>query len=205
MTEFGYRPVQRILKRAFDLVVAGGVMIVGLPLFAALTVWLRWQQGAPVFFFQERIGRGGRRFRMVKLRTMTRHVGIGVTARDDPRITRWGAVYRRYRLDEWPEFLHVFTGRMSLVGPRPELPRFVDRYSKPAHRLLTLQPGLTDPATLEGLDEEDALASSSTPERTYIEELMPAKLERSLAYYRRPSFWGDVSILMRTVGALLVR
>ena len=205
MREFGYAPAQRCMKRAFDLVVAVAVLVTALPLFAALTAWLRWKEGAPVFFFQERVGRGGRRFRMVKLRTMARRPGPGVTARDDTRITRWGGLYRRHRWDEWPELLHVIAGTMSLVGPRPELPDFVARYPEPARALLELQPGLTDPATLESLHEEDVLASSPAPERTYIEELMPAKLECCLAYYRRPSFWGDLSILLRTAGALILR
>ncbi len=205
MRDFGYGPLQGRVKRMLDLVVAGGVLVAGLPVFAAMTLWLRWKEGAPVFFFQERVGRGGHPFRMVKLRTMDTGDGPGVTAGDDPRITGWGAVYRRHRWDEWPELLHVVSGRMSLVGPRPELPRYVDRYSESARALFALRPGLTDPATLESLDEEDILATSSLPERTYVEELMPAKIERSLAYYRHPSVWGDVSILVRTAGALFVR
>jgi lipopolysaccharide/colanic/teichoic acid biosynthesis glycosyltransferase len=153
-----------------------------------------------VLFRQTRVGRGGRTFELVKLRTMeSRAGGAEVTARDDPRITRVGAFLRRTKLDELPQLWNVLSGDMSLVGPRPETPRYVDLRDARWARVLSARPGLTDPSSIRYRHEERLMARVSGDRDAYYRDvLLPAKLELSLAYLSRRTFWSDVAILFRT-------
>ena len=196
-----------MLKRAFDLLVATLALILLLPLFVLVALWVRFDSPGPVFFRQVRVGRYGRPFRIHKFRTM-RHgaEGLPITVGDDPRITRSGQFLRHTRVDELPQFIDVLQGSMSLVGPRPEVPRYVEHYPPGLReRALAVRPGITDPASLEFIDEAERLAAAADPEREYIERILPAKLQRAADYADRASLGTDVAVLWRTLRVLLRR
>lgn len=193
----------------FDLIVATFALLAVTPLLLLAMLAIRLDSTGPVWFRQERVGRGGRTFRIHKLRTMQVDApsrGPGVTAHEDPRITRVGRLLRHYRIDELPQLIDVIRGDMSLVGPRPELPRFVAAYP-PALRdeLLAVRPGLTDPAALEFADEAALLAGAADPERAYVEQILPRKLQLQAEYLRRATLRTDLAVLSRTLRLLLVR
>jgi lipopolysaccharide/colanic/teichoic acid biosynthesis glycosyltransferase len=191
-------------KRLFDFAIAAAGLLLLLPVLLALSLWIRVDSPGPVFFRQERVGRHGVSFRIHKFRTMKAGArGLPLTVGDDPRITRAGSWLRRTRLDELPQLIDVLVGDMSLVGPRPEVPRYVAHYP-PAlrERALSVRPGLTDPATLEALDEARQLAQAADPERAYIEVILPAKLQRAVAYAEQATLWSDLAVLAGTVRRL---
>lgn len=192
-----------MMKRFFDLFVAGLALLLLTPLLLLLALWIKLDSPGPALFRQERVGRGGRLFRIRKLRTMTHdpsHAGPGITVGKDERITRAGQFLRRSKLDELPQLLDVLQGHMSLVGPRPELPRYVALYP-PAMRekILSVRPGITDLASIEYRQESDLLAAASDPEREYTEVILPAKLKLAAQYVDQASMGFDVKLLWRTV------
>ncbi len=192
-------------KRLFDIVGAALALAVLSPLLLLVALRIKLDSPGPVFFRQERVGRHGVPFRIHKFRTMAHGApGLQITVGDDPRITRVGAGLRRTRIDELPQFIDVLQGTMSLVGPRPEVPRYVAHYP-PALRgqVLAVRPGITDPASLAFIDEAALLAQAADPEREYIESILPAKLQRSAAYAARATVRSDIAVLMRTVSRLL--
>jgi lipopolysaccharide/colanic/teichoic acid biosynthesis glycosyltransferase len=195
----------RRTKRSFDVVASLAGLVVASPLLAliALVIWL--DDRAPVLFRQQRVGEGGRLFPMLKFRTMIRdaeRAGPQLTIGRDSRITRSGRFLRRSKLDELPQLINVLRGDMSLVGPRPEVPRYVAMYSLEQRRVLELRPGITDPASAEFVDEARLLSESCDPERTYIEEIMPRKLQLNLEYAAHASVGRDVLMILRTFGAI---
>jgi lipopolysaccharide/colanic/teichoic acid biosynthesis glycosyltransferase len=197
-----------MLKRAFDLLAAGLGLLLLSPVFLALAVAVRLDSPGPVFFRQERVGRGGRPFRIFKFRSMrvdAEKLGGQLTVSRDPRVTRVGALLRKAKLDELPQLINVVTGDMSLVGPRPEVPRYVAKYDDRQRRVLEVRPGITDPASIEYRNENDLLDAATDPESTYLREIMPAKLELNLTYLERRSLVSDVIIILRTFGELLRR
>jgi lipopolysaccharide/colanic/teichoic acid biosynthesis glycosyltransferase len=194
-------------KRLFDLVVALGALLVLAPLLLLVALVVKLDSPGPVFFRQERVGRHGRTFRIHKFRTM-RHrppaaAGLPLTVGADPRITRSGAWLRRTRIDELPQFIDVLAGDMSVVGPRPEVPRYVAHYP-PAlrERALAVRPGITDPASLEFIDESERLAGAADPEREYVEVILPRKVRRAADYAERATLATDVAVLWRTLRVL---
>ena len=194
-------------KRAMDV---GGVLLalpLALPLMAAIALWVRVDSPGPALFRQQRVGRGGRLFCMLKFRTMhAQSAGPQITATGDTRITRAGRWLRAAKLDELPQLINVLRGDMSLVGPRPEVPRYIALYSEDVRRqILSVRPGITDRAAIEFRDEECLLAQSSDPERTYVERIMPVKQRLYLDYVARHSVPGDVAILVQTVLVVLRR
>ena len=196
-------------KRLIDLLLAALGLIVLAPLLLAAMAWVRVDSPGPVLFRQERVGRGGRTFRIHKLRTMfvdAASHGPAVTELDDRRITRAGRTLRRYRIDELPQLIDVIAGHMSLVGPRPELPRFVAQYPPDLReRVLAMRPGITDPAALEFADEAELMAGSADPERTYVEVILPRKLRRQAEYALRASWASDLAVIVRTLRMLAQR
>ncbi|HEX7690368.1 MAG TPA: sugar transferase [Burkholderiaceae bacterium] len=198
-----------MFKRAFDVVAALlGLALFGLPMLA-VAAWIKLDSPGPVFFRQERVGRGGRPFRIHKFRTMRVDAearGPQITVGADARITRVGRILRDNRLDELPQFLDVLAGDMSLVGPRPEVPRYVAVWP-PAlrERVLAVRPGITDPASLEFRDEASLLAAAADPEREYVEVILPRKLARAADYADHASLWTDLAVIGRSVGVLFSR
>ena len=193
-------------KRLLDVFVTLLLMPLALPLMAAIALWVRLDSPGPALFRQPRVGRGGRLFRIHKFRTMRVTDGSGplVTASHDARITRVGRWLRRTKLDELPQLIDVLNGNMSLVGPRPEVPRYVALYAEPVRRqILSLRPGITDRAAIEFRDEERLLAAAADPERAYVEQVMPIKQRYYLDYVAQRSLAGDLRILWDTARALV--
>lgn len=198
-----------MIKRLFDLLGAAAALVVLAPLLVAVALWIRVDSPGPVLFRQVRVGRGGRLFRIHKFRTMVVDaptLGAAVTVGDDPRITAAGRWLRHYRIDELPQFIDVILGDMSLVGPRPEVPKYVALYPEALRReVLAVRPGLTDPAALEHIDEAEWLAAAADPEREYVERVLPAKLQRQAAYARQATLGSDMAVLWQTLRVLLSR
>ncbi len=192
-------------KRLFDLAMSlVALLLLALPM-ALVAAWIKLDSPGPVFFRQQRVGRHGVPFSIHKFRTMRSDAGgLALTVGDDARITRAGRWLRRTRLDELPQLLDVLAGHMSLVGPRPEVPRYVALYPPALRdRALAVRPGLTDPASLAYIDEAALLAAAADPEREYVERILPAKVAQAAAYAERATLGSDLLVLARTVRALL--
>jgi lipopolysaccharide/colanic/teichoic acid biosynthesis glycosyltransferase len=196
-----------LTKRLFDLCAAGLGLLLLSPLLLAIALWIKLDSPGPVFFRQERVGRYGVPFRIHKFRSMrTDAPGLQLTVGVDPRITRAGAWLRGRRFDELPQLIDVLQGTMSLVGPRPEVPRYVAHYPPALRELvLSVRPGITDPSSLDFLDEATLLAVADDPEREYIERILPVKLQRAADYARRASLRSDLGVLLKTLKRLVLR
>jgi lipopolysaccharide/colanic/teichoic acid biosynthesis glycosyltransferase len=196
-------------KRLFDLLGAVLALVLLAPLLLAVAAAVRLDSAGPVFFRQERVGRHGVPFRIHKFRTMRADgpaAGPQVTLSKDPRITRVGHWLRHYRIDELPQFIDVLQGRMSLVGPRPEVPRFVAHYPADLKaKVLAVRPGITDPASLAHIDEAAMLAGAADPEQAYIERILPRKLALQADYAARATLGSDLAVLARTLKVLVAR
>ena len=194
-----------MLKRAFDIFFSAGALLVLGPLLLAVALWVKTDSPGQVFFRQRRVGRDGHEFQIYKFRTMTTGAearGLQITVGSDSRITRSGEFMRKYKIDELPQFLNVLFGDMSVVGPRPEVPRYVALYPERLRSLvLSVRPGITDLASIEYRDENDLLGASDDPEKTYVEVVMPAKLALCEKYVQTCSLWGDLIIIVRTARA----
>ena len=196
-----------VAKRTLDLLLAGAGLVALAPVMAAIAVCVRLDSPGPVFFRQQRVGRHGALFRIHKFRTMAHAPagpGLQLTVGADARVTRAGRWLRRTRLDELPQLIDVLAGSMSLVGPRPEVPRYVALYP-PALRdkVLSVRPGITDPASLLNLDESEVLGRAADPERAYVEEVLPVKLRCSAQYVDQRSLLGDLRLLARTLKVIV--
>lgn len=196
-----------MLKRLFDLVASCIGLLVLSPLLVTIAALIKLDSPGPVFFRQTRVGRWGQGFRIYKFRTM-RPPGTGaspeLTVRDDPRITRIGMTLRHYKLDELPQLINVVVGDMSLVGPRPEVPRYVAAWDDETRKIvLSVRPGMTDLASIKYRNESASLEASQDPERKYLEEIAPAKNRLAVQYVQSRHFWLDVRILWKTLVAIL--
>lgn len=193
-------------KRAFDIVASAAGLLLLAPLMALVALIILIDSGPPVCFAQERVGRGFRRFRLWKFRTMRDGLpGPRVTVAGDPRVTRAGRWLRRTKLDELPQLWNVLRGDMSLVGPRPELPEYVEQFRQRYERILRVRPGITDLASIRFRNEEQELAGSADPLEHYERVILPAKLDLAEEYVRRRSLWLDLEILWQTLCALRKR
>jgi len=192
------------MNRIVDVGVAAGGLAISLPLLVVLALIVKLDSPGPAFFVQTRVGKRRRPFRLVKLRTMTAGApGAAITARQDPRITRVGALLRRTKLDEVPQLWNVLRGQMSLVGPRPEVPEYVEKYRAEWEPLFSVRPGLTDTASLTFRDEEHLLGMARDRERAYMEILMPTKLALALQDVRGRSLLHDVRVILRTAASVV--
>ncbi len=192
-------------KRLFDVLVSAAALLLLSPLLLLVALAVKLDSPGPVFFRQQRVGRHGVPFSIHKFRTMQHGAGgLPLTVGADARITRVGGFLRRTRIDELPQFIDVLQGTMSVVGPRPEVPRYVAHYPPALRaRALAVRPGITDPASLAYIDEAGLLAGAADPERTYIEVILPAKLQQAADYAERATLWTDTVVLWRTVLRLL--
>jgi lipopolysaccharide/colanic/teichoic acid biosynthesis glycosyltransferase len=192
-----------MLKRLFDMTCATAGLLLLSPLLLGIALWIKLDSPGPVFYRQQRVGRAGVLFRIHKFRSMRddpSSTAPQITVAADPRITRAGRVLRRTKLDELPQLLDVLVGKMSFVGPRPEVPRYVAMYPAALRdKVLSVRPGITDPASIEYRNEGLLLARAADPERVYIEQIMPAKLRAAAAYVDGMSMLND----MRLIGATL--
>ncbi len=192
-------------KRIFDVLAAGSALIVFSPLFLLLALSVGLSSKGGVFYRQTRIGRHGKPFQLLKFRSMyarSDRKGL-LTVGADKRITPVGRFLRRYKLDELPQLWNILRGDMSIVGPRPEVPRYVQHYSPEQRKVLSVRPGLTDYASLYYIDEAAVLAQSDDPEKTYLEEILPHKLELGLQYVEQQNFLEDLKIIFQTLWKLV--
>lgn len=194
-------------KRLLDLAVAALGLLILSPLMLLIAATVRVDSRGPALFRQVRVGRGSRTFKLLKFRTMqAASAGPLITAAGDRRVTRVGGFLRRSKLDELPQLFNVLAGDMSLVGPRPEVPRYVEMYPPELRSLvLSVRPGITDEASIEFRDESALLAGASDVEKVYVSEILPRKLELYARYVRNHSIRGDLRILLRTIVLLLKR
>jgi lipopolysaccharide/colanic/teichoic acid biosynthesis glycosyltransferase len=193
-------------KRLFDLLAASAGMLLLWPVFLVVACWIKLDSPGPVFFRQERVGRHGVPFWIFKFRTMrTDSERKGqITVGADPRVTRSGQWLRHYKIDELPQLLNVLTGDMSLVGPRPEVPRYVAMYPGEVRELvLSVPPGITEWASILYKEENVVLGKAADPERAYVEEILPIKLDYYLRYVKTRSMMEDLRIIVRTIGAII--
>ncbi len=193
-------------KRLFDIVCAAVGLLLLSPLLVAVAVWVKLDSPGPVMFQQERVGRFGRTFRIHKFRTMrvdAPQLGPQITIGDDARITRTGRWLRATKVDELPQLWDVLRGAMSLVGPRPEVPRYVAMYPVELREVvLSVRPGITDPASLSFRNESELLARAEDPEREYVEVVMPMKLRLAANYVRNATLGGDIRLILATLRAM---
>ncbi len=196
-----------MLKRLLDIVVSGTALLLLGPALLAIALWVRWDSAGGALFRQERVGRNGRTFHIYKFRSMhsgADRAGLAITVGEDARITRAGHWLRHSKLDELPQLFNVLRGDMSLVGPRPEVPRYVALYPAELRAtVLSVRPGITDLASIAFRNESALLAQSADPERTYVEDILPIKLGYAARYAQDHSVWQDLEILAQTVCAVL--
>ena len=200
------RKTQLALKRAMDVLVSGGALLVIWPILLLIALAIKIDDPGPVFYRQVRVGRGGKPFRIFKFRTMVVDAdkkGLSITVGQDKRITRMGALLRKTKLDELAQLLNVFVGDMSFVGPRPEVQRYVDLYTPYQRQVLLVRPGIADYASIAYRNENDLLAGADDPERMYIEEIMPAKIELNMKYLREISPIADLRLIFGTIAAVI--
>jgi len=188
-------------KRLFDAFVSATALLLLSPLFIVISLLIKLTSAGPIFFLQQRVGREGRLFRIAKFRSMRdcAEKQPTITAHGDPRITPLGRVLRFLKIDELPQLWNVLKGEMSLVGPRPELPRYVAHYTAGQRSVLSVRPGMTDPASIKYAREERALGEKADPERYYVHVILPDKLDLNLQYIERITLLRDVFLLSKTV------
>lgn len=199
-------PCLRFFKRSFDIISSGAALILLSPLFIILSVCICVDSPGSPFFSQKRVGRHGRIFNIYKFRSMVVEKSDdspSITRKNDDRITKIGAFIRKYKIDEIPQLINVFIGDMSIVGPRPEVPKYVAMYNEEQRRILSVRPGLTDLASISFIDEEQILAVSDDMEKTYVEEIMPKKLQLGIQYINSLTFFNDIKLIFRTFASIL--
>ena len=190
------------MKRFFDIVLSIAGLLVVLPFLPFIAVLIKLDSRGPVFFRQERIGKGFRRFTIYKLRTMQAGAdkkGALITAGGDNRVTKAGSFLRKYKIDELPQLFNVLRGDMSFVGPRPEVSRYVQLFEKDYRKLLTVRPGITDPASLTYSNEEAILSKANAFEEVYINKILPEKIKLSSQYVDNHNLMTDLKLILMTV------
>jgi|SRR5687767_2392571 lipopolysaccharide/colanic/teichoic acid biosynthesis glycosyltransferase len=193
------------MKRLLDIVAAGTGLLVLAPLFGLVALLIKVDSPGPVFFKQKRIGRGFRPFWIYKFRTMRQHApeAMPLTVGADTRITRAGHFLRRSKIDELPQLFNIFIGDMTLVGPRPEVPCYVEAFHRDYEEILTVRPGLTDLASLKYRDEARLLGQSADPEQEYLRRVLPDKIRLGKEYIHRSSLAFDLSLILKTLGKVI--
>ena len=198
-------PYRNCLKRTFDILFSSIGLLMLLPVFLVMAVWIKADSEGPVFYRQVRVGMHGKLFRIFKFRSMRlgsdKDSQITIGERDS-RITRSGIIIRKYKLDELPQLINVFTGDMSFVGPRPEVPKYVDLYTEAQRHVLDVRPGITDMASIKYINENELLGKANNPEDYYIHTIMPDKLSINLEYVKNNSFIDDVTIIFKTLSKI---
>lgn len=194
------------MKRACDIVVAFLGLSLLLPLLLLVTLLIKLDSPGPIFFRQERIGKGFHPFFIYKFRTMVHDApckGRSITAGADPRITRLGQILRKTKIDELPQLFNILRGEMSFVGPRPEVPQYVELFRRDYEEILNILPGLTDLASLKYRDEAEVLRHAENPEEEYVRHVLPDKIRLAKEYLSRSSFFFDLTLIFKTLLALV--
>lgn len=193
-----------ITKRIFDLTSSVIVIVLLSWLFIIVSIWILIDSKGGIFYKQIRVGKNGKEFKLLKFRSMKTGADKSgqLTVGNDARVTRVGHFIRKTKIDEFPQLLNIIKGDMSVVGPRPEVPKYVALYNEEQMRVLSVRPGLTDLASLKYFNEQEVLGKSLDPEKTYIEEVMPEKLRLNLQYVSQRSFYLDMSLIFRTIAKI---
>ena len=189
------------MKRLFDIFASGLGLLFLSPLFLVLAIWIKLDSSGPVFYRQMRVGRHNKDFRIYKFRSMkvgADKQGLITVGGHDPRITRSGYFIRKYKLDEFPQLINVFVGDMSLVGPRPEVRKYVDMYTPEQMHVLDVRPGVTSLASIRYRNENELLDKAENPDQFYIDVVMQDKLAIDLEYVKNASFWYDIKLIFQT-------
>jgi len=192
----------KVVKRIFDFICSTLGLIVLSPVLFAIAIKIKTGSDGPVFFKQIRVGEKNNEFEILKFRTMVvdaEKLGRQITVGNDNRITKIGAFLRKYKLDELPQLINVFKGDMSLVGPRPEVPRYVKLYNDEQKKVLEVKPGITDLASIRYRDENELLGEAENPDDFYINTIMPDKLALNLEYINNNNLFVDIYIILRTI------
>ena len=200
------RKPQLAMKRAMDVVISGGALLVLWPALVLVALAIKIDDPGPVFYRQVRVGKDGKEFRIFKFRTMIVDAdkkGLQITVGKDNRITRMGRFLRKTKLDELAQLINVFVGDMSFVGPRPEVPRYVNLYTPYQRQVLLVRPGITDYASIAYRNENDLLAGAEDPEKMYIDVIMPDKIELNMKYLREISPLADLKLIFGTIAAVV--
>lgn len=195
-----------ILKRAFDLVAASILLVILAPIMLVVAIWIKLDSPGPVFFRQTRVTQYGKEYRIFKFRTMVNNadkMGSAVTVGGDTRITRVGAVIRKYRIDEFPQLFNVLSGDMSFVGTRPEVTKYIDGYTDEMYATLLLPAGITSEASIHYKDEDAVLEGADDVDRVYVEQVLPGKMEWNLRAVGRFNVWNELWIMVKTVKAVV--
>lgn len=195
-----------MVKRLFDIFFSLLGIIILLPVFIVISFFIVIDSKGGIFYKQERIGKNAQPFKLYKFRTMYSNSdkkGLLTVGFKDNRITRIGYFLRKYKIDELPQLINVFIGNMSFVGPRPEVEKYVKLYNETQRKVFNVKPGITDWASIKYVHENEILAASNNPEKTYIEEIMPAKLLLNLDYVQKNSFFTDIKIMLLTLKAII--
>ena len=189
-----------LLKRLFDILASFLALVILSPVFLVISIVIKFFVRGPIFFLQKRTGKQGKLFTIFKFRTMiTNHEGSTISVKGENRITSFGALLRKYKIDELPELWNILKGDMSFVGPRPDMPEYSGKLIGEERLILDLRPGLTGPATLKYSNEEELLASVPDPQKYNDEVLWPDKVSLNLAYYYNRSFFRDISLIIQTI------
>ena len=196
----------RFFKRCFDLFSSFFGILLLSPIFLIVAIAIKCSSKGPVLFKQERVGKGGTTFKIMKFRSMivdAEAKGMQITTDGDNRITKVGKFIRKTKIDELPQLFNVFIGQMSFVGPRPEVPKYVAMYNEEQRQVLSVKPGITDLASIEFRNENDLLDGDDDPETKYIQEIMPAKLELNIKYISKAGFFYDIGLIFKTIGKVI--
>ncbi|GAA0758151.1 sugar transferase [Clostridium sartagoforme] len=192
----------KIIKRIFDFIASLIGCIILTPVYVIIALLIKLTSKGPIFFKQKRIGRYGNEFNILKYRTMVvnaERIGRQITIGNDSRVTRIGYFLRKYKLDELPQLINVLKGDMSLVGPRPEVPKYVELYNENQKRVLEVRPGITDYASIEYRDENSILGNVKNPEEYYINIIMPHKIDLNMKYIENNNIFIDIAIIFKTI------
>jgi len=192
----------KAVKRIFDFICSTLGLIILSPILIAIVIKIKTDSDGPVFFKQIRVGEKKKEFEILKFRTMVvdaEKLGRQITVGNDSRITKVGGFLRKYKLDELPQLINVFKGDMSLVGPRPEVPRYVELYNEEQRKVLEVKPGITDLASIRYRDENDLLGEAENPDDLYINTIMPDKLALNLEYINKNNVFFDIYIILKTI------
>lgn len=190
------------MKRLFDITASFFGILILSPLFIFISLWVGLSSKGGVFYKQIRVGRNNKDFKLYKFRSMrvnSDKQGLLTVGSKDSRITKAGYFIRKYKIDELPQLFNVLKGDMSFVGPRPEVRRYVDLYSEEQMKVLSVRPGITDPASIKYRNENDILSSASNPEEYYIQHIMPDKLKINIDYINTRTFVKDIKIIFQTI------
>lgn len=199
------KKTQLVLKRVFDFTFSVIGLVVLLPVFIMIAITIKLDSNGPVFFKQIRVGKNSKEFEIFKFRTMVvdaEKKGMQITVGKDSRITKSGRFLRKTKMDELPQLINVLSGKMSFVGPRPEVPKYVAMYDEYQRKILKVRPGITDIASIEFRNENELLSKAYDPERMYINEIMVRKIELNNDYIRKISLVEDIRLILRTLGIM---